>query len=183
VKSRLDGLAGTEELLLVLDASVVINLLATDRGGSNVDSVLAELETNQLLAIRELGAQGLEDFAAMTEGTIRDTLGDGEAATLALAAEIGAVAVIDENKAARIARERYRDNSMTLLNSLDLLACQAVQQAFRDDLTAMVLRALQLARMRVPIPFEAWVLDLIGPEEFQRCTSIRLRARNDARAR
>lgn len=205
MKSRLDALTGSQPLL-VLDASVVINLLATDRcgellaalpgyclietavrqevyrlpgGTGDVGQVLDSLEAKQLLETRELGAQGLEDFEAITEGPIRDTLGDGEAATLALAAEIGAMAVIDENKATRIAGEKYQHEPITLLHSLDLFACQAVQQRFRDDLPGMVLRALQFARMRVPIAFEGWVLALIGPEEFQRCTSIRLRARND----
>lgn len=109
--------------ILVLDASVIINLLATGYAGAILQAVpapivvtdnvireieqgavngrpepkqLSELIHNQTLKREELSGIALEHFFDLVSGSTAASLGDGEAATLALAHSNGFTAVIDE---------------------------------------------------------------------------------------
>ncbi|WP_296278005.1 hypothetical protein [Pseudomonas sp. UBA7530] len=193
---------------LVLDASVIINLLATghantilqalavplyvtdyvvreiEQGAVNgrpEPALLAELISNQVLIIKELTGTALEDFFGMVSGHTSSSLGDGEAATLALAYRNGFSAAIDEKKATRIAEERFE--ALQLGTTVDILASPQVQRLLgREALATAILRALQRARMQVREHQFDWIAQLIGLENVKACPSLRRHAKRLAPA-
>lgn len=184
---------------LVLDASVIINLLATGHAsailkalavplvvtesvvreigqgvvnGRPEPALLADLISNQVLTVEELVGTALESFFDMVSGQTSNSLGDGEAATLALAHSNGLFAAIDEKKATRIAAERFE--CLTLVTTVDILASPQVHKSLaRDVLTNATLRALQRARMQVREHQFDWIAQLIGVENVKACPSLR----------
>lgn len=183
----------------VLDASVVINLNATDcatdillaLGGRTVvvDTVIDELklgsETSRndaakvedlvgagALELVALGEAGYTHFAALVTGRASETLDDGEAATIAVALEHrGAIVVLDERKANRICRERHPE--LPSMSTVDLFLHPAVGARLgRARLANAVLRALLHARMQVPARHLAWVVELVGAEQAAHCSSL-----------
>ena len=184
---------------IVLDASVIINLLATghantilqalaaplyvtdyvvraiEQGAVNgrpEPALLAELISKQVLVVKELTGTALENFFGMVSGHTSSSLGDGEAATLALADRNGFSAAIDEKKATRIAEERFE--ALKLVTTVDILAAPPVQGALgKDALTNATLRALQRARMQVREYQFDWIVQLVGLENVKSCPSLR----------
>ena len=118
--------------LLVVDASVAINLLGTGRSADLLrildrkvlidELALKEVTSDPftklpgrdamealvrsgLISPAQLSASAFETlFLGLTGASPPDDLGDGEAATIAQSFDIGAVPVIDERKATRIAQ-------------------------------------------------------------------------------
>lgn len=188
---------------LVLDTSVVINLLATGNSGAILRALNAPVVlTNYVVReIEEGGAAGhshydllkraikdeifrteeiegkiLEDFFALVSGSTTDTLGDGEAATLALAHGFGFTAAIDEKKATRISAERF--GQLRLVTTVDILAHQAVLSALGPEgLADATFDAIRLARMQVREYQFDWVVQAIGPARVDACPSLRKYAR------
>ena len=101
-----------QDKAIVLDASVIINLLATgyateilqalnaslvvtgnvlreiEQGSANgrqESTLLTQLIDKRYLQVKELSGPSLEHFFSMVSGSTSDSLGDGEAATLAFA--------------------------------------------------------------------------------------------------
>ncbi|OMG55056.1 hypothetical protein BJN45_07875 [Azonexus hydrophilus] len=188
-----------QDKVIVLDASVVINLLATgnasailqalkadlvvtgnvmreiDQGAANGRSEskhLAELIDSRVLRMEELAGPSLEHFFDMVSGHTSESLGDGEAATLAFAYSNGCSAAIDEKKATRIAGGRFE--AMKLVTTVDILAYEHVQALLgHESLANATLKALQGARMQVrPHQFN-WVAQLIGESNLASCRSLR----------
>ncbi len=183
---------------LVADTSALINLNATGHAEAilracpnkviAVDTVIAELELGRqtgrsdadgvaalvgagLLTVVALDQTGLDQFEHLVLGPAVDTLNDGEAATLAYARQAGVVAIIDERKATRIARQKL--TSVNLITTVDLLAHAAVEQVLgRPRLAEAVHRALTQARMRVFEHNVAWTIDLIGEDRAATCISL-----------
>lgn len=94
-------------------------------------------------------------------------LGDGEAATIALAEYSNAIAVIDENRA----RQFLSDQN--LASSVDLISHPNVQEVLGPKASKQaVLNALVFSNMSVRIDQRAWIIDLIGQENISRCTSL-----------
>ncbi len=189
----------SHDKVIVLDASVIINLLATanaspilqalktdlvvtknvvreiDQGAANGRSEskqLVELIDSQVLRVEELAGPSLEHFFDMVSGHTSDSLGDGEAATLAFAYSNGCSAAIDEKKATRIAGERFE--AMKLATTVDILAYEPLQALLgHEALAKATLKALQGARMQVrPHQFD-WVAQLIGESNLANCPSLR----------
>ena len=184
--------------LLVIDASVAINLLGTGRCAdllrmlnqrvlidelalSEVTSdpfskrpgreAMDELIRAGLISAARLSALAFEAFLELTGARPPDDLGDGEAATIAQSFDIGAVPVIDERKATRISLSLRPDHP--ILHTIDILACSAVTTSLtREEHGDLVYAALVHARMRVPIPCRDWVSVLIGPERTGTCPSL-----------
>jgi predicted nucleic acid-binding protein len=184
---------------LVLDSSVLINLLATGHSTSILkalgalaivtDNVVQEIESgstngrpeldllkqmvgDQVLRVRKLEGQSLDMFFELVSGSASHSLGDGEAATLAFAHETGCSAAIDEKKATRLAGSRFK--SMKLVTTVDILAHDAVRMSLGCELLAdATFRALRLARMQVREQQFEWVAQLIGPEQVEACSSLR----------
>jgi predicted nucleic acid-binding protein len=190
---------------LVLDSSAIINLLATERVLSVLgvwcprtlvtDIVVSELEHGrkvghshaELLAglikdmhveVVSLGDEGCRIFEELVVGPAVSTLDDGEAATIAYAAEHRLIPVIDERKATRICSERF--SYLCPASTIDLLADATTEAVLgRAGLAEAVFRALQHARMRV-LPHQlSRVLELIGPERARLCPSLPKGVRDD----
>ncbi len=148
---------------IVADASVVINLIASgfaptilgclagplrvpsevqaeiergrSRGRKDADE-LAGLVAGGKVAIVDLGAAGVRCFSTLVVGPAKDTLDDGEAATIAYAVEHGATILIDEKKATRICEERF--SHLTVGSTVDLVGCPAVRAKLGGDLADVV---------------------------------------------
>ena len=187
---------------VVVDTSVVINLNATGcpaailqslpnrcvvvenvwrelqaglRTGRGDAAALAALVDQRLVGQAQLGNTGLSDFVSLVSGRAAETLDDGEAATVACAVEMDAIAVIDERKAVRICAERYPN--LTLGCTVDLLAQRNVQAVLGHGLADAVFNALDRGRMHVPDQYGRWVVDLIGEERAAGCRSLPKRFR------
>ena len=140
--------------VLVIDASVAINLLGTGRPADllrmlNRRVLIDELALKEvtsdpfsklpgreaiealirsgLISSVQLSALAFEVFLDLTGATPPDDLGDGEAATIAQSFDIGAVPVIDERKATRISLSLRPKHPV--LHTIDILACSAVTTA------------------------------------------------------
>ena len=183
---------------VVIDASTVINLNATAcgprilkaipnpfiitdvvqgelledrRNGRHDGQLVAELVAAGLISVAKLEDLTESHFEELVIGRGDATLDDGEAATIAYGVEKGAIALIDERKAARICGERYPQ--LVVGNSFDMLAHSAVLAALGDGATSdAVFNALRFARMRVPSSALKWVTELIGPERAAMCECL-----------
>lgn len=183
---------------MLADTSVVINLDATGYFDRILDAVPNRLlvsedvqnevlrgedsgahEENAIWAIIERGQakvaaltlDGLETFRSLTSGRASETLGDGEAATIACALSLGAIALIDERNALRISAERFP--SLVTATSLDVLAHPQIRSSLGlSRLSKAVFNALTLARMRVPPHYLPWVVGLIGADAASKCNSL-----------
>lgn len=192
--------------VIVLDASVIINLLATghaseilqalkvplvvtgnvvreiEQGSANgrpESALLAELITSNCLQLQELSGPSLEHFFSLVSGNTSDSLGDGEAATLAFAHCNGCSAAIDEKKATRIAGERF--GAMKLVTTVDILAHAPVRASLGQvALAGAAVQALQVARMQVRPHQLDWVAQLIGEDNLTRCASLKRYMRREA---
>ena len=188
--------------MLVADASVWINLAAT--GGAHrilqalprplaiTDVALGELERGRpkgrraadevaallhmgLMQVVPLAAEDEVLFLSLVAGPASETLDDGEAATLACAARLGAGAVIDERKATSLAARRLA--ALNVCCTCDLLLGPDVRAAFGStELADAVFAALTDARMRVPDGHATAIVDLIG-DRATSCLSIPARFR------
>jgi predicted nucleic acid-binding protein len=118
----------------------------------------------------------------MVSGHTADSLGDGEAATLAFANSNRVSAAIDEKKATRIAGERF--DAVKLVTTIDILAYESVQALLGHDVLAnATLQALQVARMQVrPHQFD-WVAKMIGENNLAECASLKRLARRRIESR
>jgi hypothetical protein len=124
-----------------------------------------------------LGDEGRSLFTSLVIGPAADTLDDGEAATIAYAAECGIRPVMDERKARRICAQRFAQ--LQLLSSVDLFIATGVEAALgRFALSNAMFRALQTARMRVLPHHIDWVVALIGVERAALCPSLPRAARH-----
>ena len=182
---------------IVADASVVINLIASgfaatilgalavplrvpsevkteiERGrssGRNDADELTGLVAAGKVTIVELGAEGMRCFSTLVAGPAKDTLDDGEAATIAYAMESDATVLIDEKKATRICTERF--SHLTVGSTVDLVGCPAVQAELDQDLADAIFKMLSVGRMRVLPQHLDWVVAQIGPDRAAQCSSL-----------
>ena len=119
---------------------------------------------------------GIAIQRSLVEGRTKDTLGDGEAATVAYAAAYGKAAMMDDRKARRICKERFP--AVPVVATVDLLLHSAVRNALGEDGQAdAIVAALQGARMSVPMARVAEVVALIGRERAASCPSLPASAR------
>lgn len=197
-----------EDSALVLDASVVINLLATGhpipilralarpivvadnvvreikRGAMNGRQeldLLARMIDDRVVGVAELEGEALETFFDLVSGNSSESLGDGEAATLAFAHGMGCLAAIDEKKATRLAADRF--GSLRLATTVDILAHDTVRTSLGNAMLAdATLQALRLARMQVREHQFDWIVRLIGTENVETCSSLKRLARRRAGA-
>jgi hypothetical protein len=183
---------------LVIDASVLINLLGTRSPAivlrtlrrifvideitlrevtldpatrRSAQDVLTQLQAERLLEVIHMGSEAYDQFIEFTGAQPPDDLDDGEAAVLAQAAFGNCVAVIDERKATRIARQQLPN--LIILNSIDLLAApQLLHELGRDRVSDAIYLALRDARMRVPRNVRPWIATLLGYDRVQDCPTL-----------
>lgn len=175
-----------EDIALAPNASVVINLLATGqpipivralaipivvaddvvreikrgatKGRQELD-LLAHMIDDPVVGVAELDGEALETFFDLVSGNSSESLGDGEAATSALAHGMGCSAAIDEKKATRLAADRF--GSLRLATTVDILAHNTVRTLLGGAMLAnATLQALRLARMQVQEHQFDWIVRL-----------------------
>jgi predicted nucleic acid-binding protein len=188
-----------EDSELVLDSSVVINLLATECPNEILralalpivvtDNVVREIERgvardrqeldllarmigDQVVRVTHLEGETVETFFKLVSGSAAESLGDGEAATLAFAQKFGHSAAIDERKARRLSADRFP--TLRVVTTIDILAHANVRDALgKSALSHATFSALRVARMQVRNYQFDWVQELIGQENVAACTSLR----------
>jgi predicted nucleic acid-binding protein len=193
-------------IALVADASVVINLNATGRAADiikaigspffvtkNASSELANgsakghRDHDQLLELIDFGyvrtislqPAGLRIYESLIKGSTTATLDDGEAATIACAHEISAIALIDERKARALCRASFP--KLPVLCAAELLMHDLIAEGLgADGRMNALLNALTVARMRVPPELLLQVTNLIGAERAAKCLSLPKTARQSA---
>lgn len=155
----------------VVVAEDVIDELARGTANGRRDAeLLEELIAQEVITRRALGASGLALFETLTIGSSIMTLEDGEAATIALALEIGGAAVIDESKGRRLAAQNAP--SVPLIASIEVFCHPLVQMELGVALADAVFGALQQSRMQVLASHHAWIAALLGPERLRLCLSL-----------
>lgn len=139
---------------LVLDASILINLLATQECRAiveavNVHCVAAEQAINEVIKhpvtaqifsgtaeklhqlrpveMHHLDAAGIARFVSLASAAPPDGLGDGEAASIAAAHRLGYGICLDDGKARRIVSEAYPE--LPVWWSVELLGHKRVEKA------------------------------------------------------
>lgn len=178
---------------LILDTSVFINLIGSGACGQILEALpnrvlvaspaLEELIPNPdrsrddrtaiekqihlgRVQIAELEPNEWERFETLITAPDRP-LGDGEAATIAVAEQRGALAVIDEKRARIVVREA------TFASSVDIFAHDAIKSALgKLGHTQSVYNALKQSRMSVREEQAAWVVSLIGLGRASECNSL-----------
>ncbi|MER8764749.1 MULTISPECIES: hypothetical protein [unclassified Mesorhizobium] len=188
-----------EDSALALDSSVVINLLATGRARPILqalskpivitDNVIREIErgavsgrpevdlltqmiSDQSVRVSELDGPALQIFFDLVSGSAAESLGDGEAATLAFAHANNCSAAIDEKKATKLSADRF--TALRLATTIDILAFDAVRSALgKAALAEATFQALHLARMQVREHQFEWIHALIGPDKVATCSSLK----------
>ena len=161
---------------LVLDTSICINLLATRRiwdvlaciGGQCAipEQVLREVQRDPVsrapfsieshpligrleLEVVKLSGSAVANFFILVGGDSISNLGDGEAASIAVAVARGCAVALDERKARRIARERFPSLSVTC--SIELLELPAVEMRLGKRVVSEAISdALSIGRMNIP---------------------------------
>lgn len=190
---------------VVADTSVIINLIATSSietilgvlpnkclvveevmleleagwasGKKDADKI-SELSRENHIEIVRLENDCIGYFEELVSGPSVSTLDDGEAATIAYAADRGLIALIDESKGERISQQRFGD--LQVATTVDILSHRRVQTEFgRDKLADVVFNALYDGRMRVRQDQLAWITGLIGAERASQCISLPRHARNN----
>ena len=184
---------------VVTDASVIINLVATRTAAEIVaafpnrflatTNVRRELwegrgrghgswaGLNALIvdgSIEPVELQRSEErvYRSLVEGEAKETLDDGEAATIAYAVGRGAIALIDECKARRICSERFPE--LRLASTADVLLHGLVKEGLGEEGQGdAIFRALRDAKMQVvPRCRMQELVRRIGPDRAAACRSL-----------
>jgi predicted nucleic acid-binding protein len=190
------------DAVLVADASVLINLNASGRAEEVIRALPARLVVARntvveldngvlrgyddgkqlrvlmsagLVARVEIGAVAAPIYESLIDGSARQTLDDGEAATIACAIEQGGVALLDERKARSLCATSYA--SLPVHCTAEVLMHEAVAAALGPDHIATVVRVLKVGRMRVPFEHVEKLSQLIGPAHASECASLPRSAR------
>lgn len=101
------------------------------------------------IEITPLSPDELDTFLALVGAEVGDRLGDGEAASMAVAIHRNAILCVDERKARRILRERFP--AVRLMRSFDILQHPRVVQALGEPLALNCLEmAKKFGRMHIP---------------------------------
>jgi predicted nucleic acid-binding protein len=187
---------------LVLDASVMINLLGTGAmheviaalarelhierkafrelkfdpaAGGPAAATLAPVLDGRRLLVVDLPGEMIAEFVQLATAGARNGLHDGEAASIVLAQQLNAAVVLDEDRAQRAARRHFP--GIEVLTSVDLLAAPEVFEAFGEQrVSDLIFASCMKARMRVANEVAPWVVEIIGPR-VEQCLSIRKRFR------
>ena len=140
------------------------------QGRIDADALLALVSTHRIEIVR-LGTTGEQFFNDLVSGPATQTLGDGEASTIAYALEHGATALIDERKASKICANRFP--KLAIGATVDILAHNNIQVALGyENFADAVFNALYYGRMRVVGHHAIWAINVIGPDRAAKCSSL-----------
>lgn len=184
---------------VVTDASVIINFNATRTAAAVIGAfpnrfLVTDTVRRELLTGGSRGHESWEGLEALihdgpielvalepgdrpvyrslVEGGFKETLDDGEAATIAYAVGRGAIALIDERKARTICADRFP--TLRLASSVDVLYHGLVNRALGESgQRDAIFRALRDARMQV-VPRDRLreVVERIGADRAAKCPSL-----------
>lgn len=178
---NLNGTGFAAEILRALGREIiVVDEVAWDldkgvASGRRDADRLQELIAAGLVRRASLGEAGETHFEWLSIGATEDTLDDGEAATIALAAELGCAAMLDESKGRRLCKARHP--SVSLIGSIEMFTHPDVQRHLGERLGDALYGALTSARMHVLPEFHAWVIGVLGPGRAALCKSLPRTAR------
>ena len=164
----------------VLVVDIAANELAGGRGlGAQVEATLMDWDRQGLAKIVDLHPDAMDVYESLVLGDGRNTLDDGEAATIAHAMHLCGSAAVDEAKACRLCRERFPQLGLASSASLmtDRLVVTALGEAAASD---AVFNALHVGRMRVPHELVPHVVRMIGLDRAAACRSLPAPVRNQA---
>ena len=161
---------------LVVDASVWFNLLATRQldavltaasceclapepvvqevkrdpvSGAHFTRSSHPLRVSSLISVVDLTVDEVDLFLSLVSAPAAESLGDGEAAVIAVAKLRGGAAAIDDGKARRVLRTRFPD--VEVIMSADLLRLPQVLEHLGPDVARDAFDdAVRYARMHVP---------------------------------
>ena len=181
---------------LVLDTSVLINLYASTHGARILGALPNDIFIPQIVAdelaneasktnsaqefvenmvathavrLVDLDETELKVFRLLVSGNL--SLGDGEAATIAIAASRGRLPIIDERKGRLQAQSRIPGNCAGW--SVDLFCHPRVARSLGTNQTAVALyHALRDGRMRIHEDHCDHVVALIGVQRALECNSL-----------
>lgn len=181
---------------LVLDASVLINLHACTCGGSILSALpkeilLPEIVVSELshktsringehqfvqnliadgkVKVVDLDEKGYEIYGELVWGS--PSLGDGEAATIATAVQLGCLPVIDDQKGRNLSQAHLHD--LEAAWSFDLFCHPHVVAVLGEELSVNALyHALRVGRMRIHEDHCDYVVGLIGEQRAIECPSL-----------
>lgn len=187
----------------VMDASVVINLLATGcfsallartpgrfvivqqvKDEVRIDpltrkpheNVLAPFIDNGAIQLVDLGDSELNTFIDLVGAPAPDDLDDGEAATIAYASHNLACPVIDESKGRRICREKFP--ALDVIDTIDLLRMVKHDDGFSEmDFIRGIEGALTIGRMRVAEHHLEWLSSMVTREALMGAPGLKRVAR------
>jgi len=182
----------------VADSSTVINLIATGCAPTIIRAIpnpivavevipdeldtgrqrgrlhaerLKELVGSRDIEIVKLSDAGWQHFETLVVGPAEQTLDDGEAATIAYAADCGAVAILDEKKGTRLSTIRFP--GVGVITTVDLLLHPQVRLSLgAQQFSDAVFAALRDARMAVFPRHVDEIVRLIGLERAALCPSL-----------
>ena len=156
---------------LIVSDVVVLELESGRLSGRTNAEQLHDLVKGNLVEVVTMGDEAAIILEKLVSGPARETLDDGEAATIACALELGGIPLIDERKARRICDQRYPRLSYGY--TVDIFAYPEVGKALGNaDLAIAVRNALKEARMRVLPHHRDWVVHLVGQENAAHCNSL-----------
>ena len=139
--------------------------------GWNHAKIFDSMVKFSLVKVLNIESDCEKTFESLVLGNGANTLDDGEASVLAVAAPRAAIVALDENKAMRITRERFPN--MQLISSCDLFRHPAVKKALtKSEMQNAIFSALSTTRMRVLEHHRDWVLETIGSKDVAKCTSL-----------
>jgi len=153
--NQIEAVAAALARPLLIEECVVIECCRDPRDGSDGRRLIATFADAGVLRVINLNEKETEQFIAFAGAPAPDDLGDGESATLACALERG-YAVIDERKATRIAARDFPE--LRLISSLDLLcSSNSFAKLGEDGVAQAVQSAIKIGRMRVPHSWQEWL--------------------------
>ncbi len=173
--------------VLVLDASVLINLMGTGHADQFLISLGAEcfieelalaevtrhpitsrevapeiesLIAEKLITRVAMGDRAFQLFKELTSKSSSDSLDDGESATLAYAYDHSLIACIDEKKATRIAKAQFP--GLAIISTVELFR-ELAKRTNSDPtlLGTMLANSCTYARMRIPNQHKLWVMSFL----------------------
>lgn len=177
---------------VVLDTSVIINLSCCAYGVQILtaiknpilipENVREELNKpghtdstsmflDRLLTEKMVELRQIKKESASTYELLVLSVGDGEAATLAIATATHSIAIVDDGKARSVAREMGIDQNLAW--SLDLFLNEQVQKSLGSSLLSeAIYLALREGRMRIDNERCDAVIQILGSERAKFCTSL-----------
>jgi predicted nucleic acid-binding protein len=156
---------------IVVTEAVQAELALWRSSGRRDADFLKDLVEGGLVEVAGLGEAGIAHFETLVAGPAIDTLDDGEAASIACAAERQGAVILDDAKAIRICAREFP--GIRIGCTVDLLSHPRLAATLsRSDLAEAVFQALKQGRMRVFSKYLNWVTELVGMERVALCRSL-----------